>query len=121
LDLLAARQALREMADYLGLPIETVRDEVLANAAQAARIAASFGAVEAGQIIATSGGSNAGVPEFEPEPAGPPSRRTPRCNCASCKTWRRSPSPVRRWRTSFRWWPRASSVVSAASAFWWPC
>ena len=69
---LAARQALREMADYLGLPIETVRDEVLANAAQAARIAASFGAVEAGQIIATSGGSNAGVPEFEPEPAGPP-------------------------------------------------
>ncbi len=62
---LAARQALREAADYLGLSIESVRDEVLANAAQAARIAASFGAVEAGKIIATSGGASAGMPEPE--------------------------------------------------------
>ncbi|MCK6386425.1 MAG: HDOD domain-containing protein [Zoogloea sp.] len=60
---LAARQALREAADYVGLSIESVRDEVLANAAQAARIAASFGAVEAGKIIATSGGASAGMPE----------------------------------------------------------
>ncbi len=62
---LAARQALREAADYVGLSIESVRDEVLANAAQAARIAASFGAVEAGKIIATSGGASAGMPEPE--------------------------------------------------------
>lgn len=62
---LAARQALREAADYVGLPVETVREEVLANAAQAARIAASFGAVEAGKIIATSGGASAGLPEPE--------------------------------------------------------
>lgn len=62
---LAARQALREVADYVGLPIESVREEVLANAAQAARIAASFGAVEAGKIIATSGGPSSGLPELE--------------------------------------------------------
>lgn len=68
---LAARQALREAADYVGLPVESVRDEVLANAAQAARIAASFGAVEAGKIIATSGGAAMPEPEQAALPIAP--------------------------------------------------
>jgi len=69
---LAARQALREAADYVGLPIESIREEVLANAAQAARIAASFGAVEAGKIIATSGGPSSDLPDPGPEQAALP-------------------------------------------------
>ena len=67
----AARQVLRETADYVGAPADVVRDEVLANAAQAARIAASFGAAEAGQIIAKSTREGAAAAEAEPAPAAP--------------------------------------------------
>jgi len=68
----AARQVLREVADYLGLPPNIVHAEVLANAREAARIAASFGAPEAGKIIPQSASS----PEVEvstppPQPSAP--------------------------------------------------
>ncbi len=61
-----ARQVLRETSDYVGVPIDTVREEVVANAAQAARIAASFGAAEAGQIIARSSQEAPSPPEVGP-------------------------------------------------------
>ena len=47
----SARLVLRETADYLDLPVNVIYAEVLANAGEAARIAASFGAVEAGRMI----------------------------------------------------------------------
>ncbi len=50
----AARRVLRETADYLDLPLSIINAEVLANAGEAARIAASFGAPEAAQIIPRS-------------------------------------------------------------------
>ena len=63
-----ARRTMREAADYLDLPLNVVHAEVLANAAEAARIAASFGAAEAGRIIP----QGAQRPVEAAPPAAPP-------------------------------------------------
>lgn len=47
----AGRQAIRDVADYLGQSVSAVQAEVIANAAEAARVAGTFGAPEAARII----------------------------------------------------------------------
>lgn len=66
-DSVAARRAIREAADYLGLPVSVVSAEIIANAGEAARVAAFFGAPEAGRAI-----PRAEAPLPEPEPPAPP-------------------------------------------------
>lgn len=66
-DSAAARRAIREAADYLGLPVSVVSAEIIANAGEAARVAAFFGAPEAGRAI-----PRADVPVPVPEPPALP-------------------------------------------------
>jgi HD-like signal output (HDOD) protein len=47
----AGRQAIRDVADYLGQSPSVVQAEVIANANEAARVAGTFGAAEAAKII----------------------------------------------------------------------
>ncbi|MDO6387878.1 MULTISPECIES: HDOD domain-containing protein [unclassified Uliginosibacterium] len=47
----AARAALAEYADYIGLPLKDITEELTANAGEAARVAAQFGAEEAARLI----------------------------------------------------------------------
>lgn len=62
-DSATARSAIREAADYLGLPPTQVSAEIIANADEAARVAGFFGAPEAGRAI-----PRGGVALFEAEP-----------------------------------------------------
>lgn len=66
-DSAAARRAIREAADYLGLPVSVVSAEIIANAGEAARVAAFFGAPEAGRAI-----PRADVPVPVPDPPALP-------------------------------------------------
>lgn len=66
----AARRALRETADYLGLSVASIHPEIVANAGEAARVAAFFGAPEAGRII-PQGEAAPPEPEVPALPAAP--------------------------------------------------
>lgn len=50
-DTTVGRQAIRDVADYLGQSVSAVQADVLSNANEAARVASSFGAAEAAKII----------------------------------------------------------------------
>lgn len=50
-DSVVGRQALRDVADYLEMPMASVRANVLANAGEAARVASVFGTPEVARII----------------------------------------------------------------------
>lgn len=65
------RQAISELADYLGLPLATVQTEVLANAAAATQVARSFGALEAAQMIPSGDIPRELGEPVEPVPSGP--------------------------------------------------
>ncbi|WP_374245866.1 HDOD domain-containing protein [Zoogloea sp.] len=71
-DSAAARRAIREAADYLALPPSAVSAEVVANADEAARVAAFFGAPEAGRAIPRGAPFTAAPePEAAAVPAAP--------------------------------------------------
>lgn len=50
-DTTIGKQAVRDVADYLGQSVSAVQAEVIANASEAARVAGTFGAPEAARII----------------------------------------------------------------------
>ena len=61
-DSISGRQCMHEVADYLDQPLASVKDEILANAGEAARVARVFGAAEAAVLI----------PQAAPQPEAPP-------------------------------------------------
>ncbi|MCK6392574.1 MAG: HDOD domain-containing protein [Zoogloea sp.] len=64
-DSIGGRQSMHEVADYLDQPVATVREDILANAAEAARVARVFGAPEAAGLIPQA----APLPETAAPPA----------------------------------------------------
>jgi HD-like signal output (HDOD) protein len=63
------RQCLRDVAEYVGLPVAAMQAEILANAGEAARIARTFGAPDAAKMIPRS--------ELPSEPLVPPLQSGP--------------------------------------------
>lgn len=61
-DSIRGQQCMHEVADYLDQPLASVKDEILANAGEAARVARVFGAPEAAGLI----------PQAAPQAEAPP-------------------------------------------------